>query len=94
VGGRLPALRAGVALCRDPFGFAVGYAMQFGAIPRILYAGTNKTLAGVTNFLFGPRRPIKHAAHALAPLGTLSSATPEEIASLMIEGQHTRFRKQ
>jgi hypothetical protein len=29
----------------------LGYAMQFGAIPHVLYAESDKTLAGVTNFV-------------------------------------------
>ncbi|SFK13334.1 hypothetical protein SAMN05444581_102298 [Methylocapsa palsarum] len=44
-----------LGLYRDP----VSHALLVGAILHVLYAGADKTLAGVAAFLSDPKRPIE-----------------------------------
>ena len=62
------------------------HALLVGAILHVLYAETNKTLAGVTNFLSDPRRPIDATLNAMmttphrgpaGPHPTIASAARE-----------------
>jgi type IV secretion system protein VirD4 len=41
------------------------HSLLVGAILHVLYAETDKTLAGVSNFLSDPRRPIESTLHAM-----------------------------
>jgi len=57
------------------------HALLVGAILHVLYAETDKTLAGVANFLSDPRRPIDTTLHAMMKTAHLGGGPHPVIAS-------------
>jgi len=57
------------------------HALLVGAILHVLYAETDKTLAGVANFLSDPRRPIDATLHAMMKTEHLGGGPHPVIAS-------------
>ena len=57
------------------------HALLVGAILHVLYAETDKTLAGVANFLSNPRRPIDTTLHAMMKTAHLGGGPHPVIAS-------------
>jgi type IV secretion system protein VirD4 len=52
------------------------HSLLVGAILHVLYAESDKTLAGVANFLSDPRRPIETTLRALMAANSLAITTP------------------
>jgi type IV secretion system protein VirD4 len=57
------------------------HALLVGAILHVLYAETDKTVAGVANFLSDPRRPIDTTLHAMMKTAHLGGGPHPVIAS-------------
>ena len=55
------------------------HALLVGAILHVLYAETDKTLAGVANFLSDPRRPIDTTLNAMMKTAHLGPAGPHPV---------------
>ncbi len=55
------------------------HALLVGAILHVLYAGPDKTLAGVANFLSDPKRPIDTTLRAMMTTAHLGEAGPHPV---------------
>ncbi len=57
------------------------HALLVGAILHVLYAETDKTLAGVAAFLSDPKRPIEATLHAMMATAHLDAAGPHPVVA-------------
>ncbi|WP_449255215.1 conjugal transfer protein TraG [Bosea sp. (in: a-proteobacteria)] len=57
------------------------HSLLVGAILHVLYAETNKTLAGVANFLSDPKRPVESTLRAMMKTAHLGEAGPHPVVA-------------
>lgn len=57
------------------------HSLLVGAILHVLYAETNKTLAGVANFLSDPKRPVESTLRAMIKTAHLGEAGPHPVVA-------------
>lgn len=57
------------------------HSLLVGAILHVLYAETNKTLAGVANFLSDPKRPVESTLRAMMKTAHLGDAGPHPVVA-------------
>ena len=58
-----------------------GHSLLVGAILHVLYAESNKTLAGVANFLSDPKRPVESTLRAMMKTAHLGEAGPHPVVA-------------
>lgn len=57
------------------------HSLLVGAILHVLYAETNKTLAGVANFLSDPKRPVESTLRAMMKTAHLGEVGPHPVVA-------------